>query len=255
MKKSGYTLLEVMIVLVVLGVLSTAIYSMITQGRDAAESVDVRARLTDGARIAITEMTRDLAETSASSVTVDASKAVPYFIDPLNGETHQVLIFASARGDPAAPAEAGAHANNNYVHLDADYKPAWRSVIVYCTYVTPEGIQQLRKYVDYADYSAPGMFPFSFVSVTANAINLQKGNGAGLSIVRSAGVARANYVTSEVTGLSDNNDGVIDNGTDLTISGTLMKIKIFLSERELPTKGGTRRLMVTLTDSVVMRNR
>jgi len=247
MRKNGYTLIEVMIVLVVLGILSTAIYSMVTQGRDAAESVDVRARLTESARTAMEEITRDLAETSVSSVTVDASSEVPYFVDPLNGETHQVLIFASARGNPADAAEDGTHANNDYVHLDADYKPVWRSVIVYCTYVTPEGIQQLRKYVNYDNaYSASGMFPFSFVSVTVNAINLQKGNGAGLVIARNAGAARANYIAYKDAATT---------GADFTISGSLMKINLYLSRLALPTKGGTRVSTITLTDSVVMRNK
>src|SRR3990167_4317975 len=247
MKRIGYTLTEIMIVLAVLAVLSGAIYFIVSSGRDAAESVDVRAQLSGGARVAMAEMVRDLSETNRSTVTVDGTGAVTSFVDPLNSETHQILIFASARGDPAAAAEDGTHANNDYVHLDADYKPVWRSVIVYCTYVPPEGIQQLRKYVYYNDsYS----FPFTFVSVAANAINL-----AGLVIPRDSGSFRANYITSEVTGPANNNDGVIDNGADFTISGSLIKIKFFLSKLELPTKGGTRRLTVTLTDSVVMRNK
>jgi len=248
MKKAGYTLTEIIIVLAALTVLSAAIYSVVSQGRDAAESVDVRAQLTGSARTAMTEMARDLTETSSSTVTIDPiTSNPPVFPDPLNGENHQILIFASARGDPAAASEDGQHANNDYVHLDSDYKASWRSVVVYCTYITPEGIQQLRKYVYYNNsYN----FPFTFVGVTANAINL-----AGLVIPRNSGSVRANYITSEVTGPANNNDGVIDNGADFTISGSLMKIKFFLSKLELPTKGGTRRLMATLTDSAVMRNK
>jgi prepilin-type N-terminal cleavage/methylation domain-containing protein len=247
MKRIGYTLTEIMIVLAVLAVLSGAVYFIVSSGRDAVESVDVRAQLSDGARVAMAEMVRDLSETNRDTVTVDGAGEVTSFVDPLNNETHQILIFASARGDPAAPAEDGQHASNDYVHLDSAYKANWRSVVVYCTYVTPEGIQQLRKYVYYNNsYN----FPFTFVGVTANAINL-----AGLVIPRNSGSVRANYITSEVAGPANNNDGVIDNGADFTISGSLMKIKFFLSKLELPTRGGSRMLTATLTDSVVMRNK
>jgi prepilin-type N-terminal cleavage/methylation domain-containing protein len=236
MKRIGYTLTEIMIVLAVLAVLSGAVYFIVSSGRDAVESVDVRAQLSDGARVA-----------NRDTVTVDGAGEVTSFVDPLNNETHQILIFASARGDPAAPAEDGQHASNDYVHRDSAYKANWRSVVVYCTYVTPEGIQQLRKYVYYNNsYN----FPFTFVGVTANAINL-----AGLVIPRNSGSVRANYITSEVAGPANNNDGVIDNGADFTISGSLMKIKFFLSKLELPTRGGSRMLTATLTDSVVMRNK
>lgn len=247
MKKKGYTLLEIIIVFTVLTVLSAAVYGIISQGRDAAESVDVRAQLTEGARTAMMEIIRDLSETSASTVSTDAADAIPYFVDPLNGETHQILIFASARGSPAQLAEDGIHSNNDYVHLDSSYKPVWRSVVVYCTYVTPENIQQVRKYINYNnDYSGAGVFPFSVLSVNANAINLQRGDGVPLVITRNSGSARASYITSDVP---------ITNGADFTMVGSLMKINLYLSKLELPTKGGTRRLTATLTDSVVMRNK
>lgn len=254
MKKTGYTLVEIMIVLAVLVVLSGMIYTVISQGKDVAESVDVRAQLTEGARTAMRELVRDLSEAGSDTVANNGA-AIPSFVDPINGEAHQILVFASARGDPADAAEDGTHANNDYVHLDADYGPVWRSVIVYCTYVTPENIQQLRKYVVYDTvFAQAGMFPFSVVSVTAAAITLQRGDGASLVIPRNSGSARANYITSEVTGPASNNDGVIDNGADFTLSGSVVEIKLFLSKRELPTKGGTRRLTATLSNSVFMRN-
>lgn len=240
MKKSGYTLVEVMIVVAVFGVLGAVIYNMASHGKDAAESVDVRARLTESARIAMTEIVRDLSETNSGLVTITG------FTDPLNGEYHQILVFPSARGAPP----------NNDFKLDDDsgnssWLPVWRSVIVYCTYVTPEGIQQLRKYVDYS--VTDGDFPFS-ASVAADTINLQSKGGVGLPIARNSGSARANYITSEATGLADNNDGFPDNGADFTLNGSLVTITLFLSKRELSTKGGTRRLTITLTDSVVMKN-
>lgn len=261
MKKNGYTLVEMMIVLVVLTVLGGMVYTLISQGKDAAESLDVRIQLTEGARTAMREIVRDLSETSSDTVTTDGA-AIPSFVDPINGETHQILVFASARGDPADAAEDGTHDNNNYVHLDGDYIPSWRSVIVYCTYVTPAGTQQLRKYVYYnSSYS----FPFTFVSVTANAINL-----AGLVIPRNSGFVRANYIASEDSNHSgtlegsendgndnppaDNEDDILDTGADFTLSGSLIKTKLFLSKWELPTKGGARTLTMTLSNSVFMRN-
>lgn len=256
MRKNGYSLIEMVIILAVLSVLSGAVYIIISQGRDAAESVDVRAQLGENARTAMTEMVRDLSETNPGTVTVDVAGVIPSFVDPLNGQTHQILIFASARGDPSAAAEDGQHANNDYAHLDVDYKPVWRSVTVYCTYVTAEGVQQIRKYVNYDNaYGQTGIFPFSFVGVSSSAINLQRGDGAAFAMARNSGAVRAGYITSEAAGTADNNDGVVDNGADFTISGSLMKIKLFLSKTELPTKGGARLLTATLTDSVMMRNK
>lgn len=270
MKNNGYTLVEMMIVLVVLTVLGGMIYTVISQGKDVAESVEVRVQLTEAARTAMRELVRDLSETSSDAVTT-VDGAIPSFADPINGETHQILVFASARGDPADAAEDGIHGNNDYVHLDGDYNLSWRSVIVYCTYVTPEGIQQLRKYVVYNNvFAQAGMFPFSVVSVTATAITLQRGDGASLVIPRNSGSARANYIASEDSNNSgtlegneddgndnlpaDNEDGILDTGADFTLSGSVVEIKLFLSKGELPTKGGTRTLTVTLSNSVFMRN-
>jgi len=247
MRRSGYTLMELIVTVVIISVLSAAIYGIVLQCKDAAESVDVRAQLSGSARFAAAEITRDLAETDRDTVTTDAGGAIPSFTDPINGETHQILVFASARGDPSDPPEDGLHANNDYVHLDAGYKPSWRSVIVYATYVTPEGLQQLRKYAVYGSaFSQEGIFPVSVTGVTAAAISLQRGDGAGLVIPRNSGVSRANNVTFKEAGTT---------GADFTLSGSLIKVKLYLRKAELPTKGGTRTLDVTLTDSVSMRNK
>lgn len=252
--RKAYTLVEILIVVAVLGILGGVAYNIVSKVRDAAETVDVRAQLISGARTAMAEMVRDLSESDNNTLTKDGTGAIPSFIDPINSETHQILVFASARGNPADASEDGSHANNDYVHLDADYKLSWRSAIVYCTYQTTEGIQQLRKYVDYGNYSAAGMFPFSLVSITAGAITLSRGDGTALIIVRNSGSVRANYIATEDAN-RNNQDGVPDAGTDFSISGSRLSIKLFLAKLEYPTKGGNKFLTVTLTDSVVMRNK
>lgn len=276
MHKKAYTIVEMLIVLAILGILSGSAYLLLSKGKYTIDFLDTRATLTDNVRRAMQEIIRDLSESNAGTITKDASGSIPYFTDPLNNKDHQVLIFASARGNPDNNAEDSGHDNNNYVHLGGDYKPSWRSAVIYCTYVTPEGIQQLRKYVDYGSLTAyyagsPNRFPLSITSITTSSINLIRGDGTYLSIPRNSGIAKANYIASEDannngvldanendandTMPADNKDNVLDRGADFVLTSGLLKIKLFLAKSETPLTQGTRFLTVTLDGTSKLRNK
>jgi len=276
MHKKAYTIVEILVVLAIFGILSGSIYLLLSKGKHTIDFLDTRAILTDNARRAMQEIIRDLSESNAGTITKDASGSTPYFTDPLNNENHQVLIFASARGNPNYGPEGSGYDNNDYVHLGTDYKPSWRSAVIYCTYVTAEGIQQLRKYVDYGSSvayyaSLPNIFPLSIASITSSSINLIRGDGTSLSIPRNSGTARANYIASEDannnsaldasendgnnTMPADNKDNVLDRGANFTLTGGLVKIKLFLAKRETPLTQGTRYLTVTLDGTSKLRNK
>lgn len=282
MDRKAHTLVEMMIVLVIFVILSGLVYLFYSKGRSTLEALDVQAQLTDNGKMAIEEITRDLTESAAGTITVDGTGTIPFFTDPLDNQDHQILIFASARGNPAALAEDGVHVNpvtglstNDYVHLGSDYKPTWRSAIIYYPYVTNDGINQLRKYVDYGSStgyygSVPNIFPLTLVNVTAGSISLTRGDETTLVIQRNPGFVRANYISSEDdnnNGLldaiendgnnnmpADNANGVLERGADFTLSGNVLKIRLFLSKSETTLSQGRRNLSVTLDGSARPRN-
>jgi len=278
MHKKAYTIAEMLVVLAILGILSGSAYLLLSSGKYTIDFLDTQATLTDNARRGMQEIIRDLSESSAATITKDIGGSIPYFTDPLNSERHQVLIFASARGNPNDGQEDIGYDNNDYVHLGADYKPSWRSAIIYCVYVTPEGIQQLRKYVDYGSLTAyyaslPAIFPLSVSSITASSINLIRGDGTSLSISRDSGIVKANYIASEdannnnaldanendgnVTLPADNKDNILDRGADFTLTTNLLllKVKLFLRKPETSLTQGTRFLTVTLDGASKLRNK
>lgn len=277
MDKKAYTLIEMMIVLVISVILSGLIFLFYSKGRTAFEALDVQAQLTDNAKMAIEEITRDLTESSSGTITVDAAGVVPFFTDPIDNHNRQILIFASARGDPGVtPGEDGVHANNDYAHIDSDYKPTWRCAIIYCPYVTNDGITQIRKYVDYGSFigyydSSANIFPFSLASITVNSINLIRGDGTTLVLPRNSGFVRVNYLSAEDSNNNgaldaneddgndnmppDNADGVLDGGADFTLSGNVLKIKLFLSKSETTFSQNIRYLSITLDGSAKPRNK
>jgi prepilin-type N-terminal cleavage/methylation domain-containing protein len=276
MNKKAVTIAEILVVLAIISILSGSAYLLLSKGKYTIDFLDTRATLTANARTEMQEIIRDLSDSSANTITKDISGSIPYFTDPLNNENHQVLVFASARGNPNEGPEDSGYDNNNYVHLGADYKPSWRSVIVYCTYVTSEGMQQLSKYVDYGSSttyyaSASNIFPFSVVSITASSINLIRGDGTSLNIPRDSGIPKANYIASEDmnnngvldsnendsnnTMPADNKNNVLDRGADFNLTGGLLKIRLFLAKPETSLTRGTRFLTVTLDGASKLRNR
>lgn len=276
MHKKAYTIIEILVVLAILSILSGSAYLLLSKGKHAIDFLDTRATLTANARTEIQEIIKDLSETNANTITKDINGLIPYFTDPLNNENHQVLIFASARGNPNNGPEDSGYDNNNYVHLGADYRPSWRSAVIYCTYVTSEGMQQLRRYVDYGSSttyyaSASNIFPLTVSGITSSSINLIRGDGTSLSISRNSGTTKANYIASEDANNNsvldsnendgnnvmpaDNKDNILDRGADFVLTSGLLKVKLFLVKRETPLTQGNRFLTVTLDGTSKPRNK
>ena len=269
---TAYTFVEMAIVVAIFSFLIGTTYLLLTKGKDSTDSLNVQAELASDARRAMDEMLKDLAESDSITVAKTAG-AIPFFTDPLNNQQHQILVFASARGDSAVNAEDGIHPNNNYAHLDADYNPSWRSAVIYFAYVNADGIQQLCKYLDYGPnttyYSQAGLFPFTVTGITATQISLLRANGSTLNISRDSGRVLANYVASEDSNNNgvldanendgntlmpaDNADNVLDRGADITATSKVVQIKLFLAKRETSLTQGRRLLTVTLTGSSQLR--
>lgn len=281
MNRKSYTLVELMVVVAIFTLILGSLYLLFEKGKSINQSLGAGADLLTSGRAAMHQLITDLNEAKRNTLTGGGSGEIPSFTDPLNSETHQILIFASARGDSAVASEDSVHSNNNYVHLDIDNRPSWRSAVIYCTYVTPNGLQQLRKYVDYGSsvtyYSQSGIFPFSLNSVTSTNINLTSQDGTKtLSISRSSGTSSgtyrviANYISTEDAdndGIldavendgndnmpADNQDGVLDRGVDFSVNSGLLEIKLFLAKPETSLTINKRYLVITLSGSAVMRN-
>lgn len=274
MDRKSFSLVELLVAIAISTLILGSLYIVHEKVKGFNESLGVRADLLTNGRAAMHQLIVDLPETNRNTLTKDINGLIPSFTDPLNNETHQILIFASARGDPGIASEDGAHSNNNYAHLDTNNRPSWRSIIIYCTYVTSAGLQQLRRYVDYGSsttyYSQPGILPLALGSITSTHINLTRGDSSTLSISRNTGKVVANYITTEDTNQNsildanendgnnnmppDNQDGILDRGADFNISGGLVKIKLFLTKPETSLTQGKRYLVITISDSTVMRN-
>jgi len=105
-------------------------------------------------------------------------------------EASQSLITRNVDGLPVgqcAIALPCARDSEGSFHVTSSFQTAWQGVIVYCPYVTAEGVTQLRRYVY---YSTSYSFPFTFVGsppVTSESIMLQDALGCSLEIDRQHG--------------------------------------------------------------------
>jgi len=271
----GFTLIELMIVILIFSIMLGAAYSVLTMGRTSWQTGDIQIELQQEARNAMDQMVKELRESGRNTIS-----NIYQFVDPINGEQHQAISFASGRGNPNDPAEDDLHTNNDYFHLDASGNPSWRSLIIYCIYQASGGQKQLRKYTDYytMNYSVANTFPFTFLGITGNQINLQSNNDVSINISRGPDIpvggnprVLANYVETEDTNLNrnldpneddgnaslpaDNNNGILDNGIDFIKTGNLINIKLFLRKEVTRLATSGRFLVTTLNSAVESRNK
>lgn len=274
MHKKSISLIELLVAVAIFTVIIGTLYLLYGKGKGLDESLSAEADLLAVGRKALNQLIADLAETNRNTLTKDSLGHIPVFADPVNNEAHQILIFASSRGDSAVASEDGTHSSNNYAHIDASNRPTWRSAIIYYTFVAPDGTQQLLRYADYGTYasyySQPSIFPLTLSGVTATYINLTRGDGSSLSIARNSGRVVSNYIATEdanknnaldanendgnTTMPADNQDNVLDRGCDFSVNGGLVSIKIFLARPQGLIMQGKRYLTVTLNDAAAMRN-
>ena len=271
--KRGLTVVELLVGVFLFGILSSSAFVSLEMGKRSRNAGEVEVELQQAARKTMTEMQKEFRETDPITATL-----YPY-ADPLNGETHQAVAFASARGDSSASVEGtclDSVGNNACFHVDVTGNPRWRSLIVYAPFRTTDGRNELRRYVSYsASYGSGSYFPFTFTGITSTRLNLRSAGGVNISFDRDSSggsVIRTlmeNIATedadndnvldaSENDGSAslpgDNADGLLNHGADFSLSGRMMNITLFLRKRESSVSTADRFVVSTLRGSVAMRN-
>ncbi|MFH2137558.1 MAG: hypothetical protein ABII88_03485 [Candidatus Omnitrophota bacterium] len=263
----GVSLTELLIVSVIFCFITAVLLTVLSVSKSAWYISDTRSDVYTNAKKAMSEMFMELLETSSGAVETFT------FIDPIDGEYRECLWFASGRGSASAAGEDGS-ANNSYVHLDADNVVSWRALVVYAIYETPDGVQQLRRYVDHgsstAYYSGGNIFPLTFLSATTTTLNFLEADGVTvISINRTGGRVLANYVETEDTNNNavldsneddgdisqpqDNADGVLNSGVNFTKNVGSVDITLFLRRETTALRGSGRVLTSTLRNTVKFR--
>lgn len=270
----GITLIELLVSAFLFAVLSAAAYLSLDIGRRASRVGGVEIELQQGARKAMTEMSKELRETDSGAVTLFQ------YTDPQNSEVHQAIAFASARGDSSASVEGicqDSVANNACFHVDVSGNPRWRSLVVYAPYQTSDGRRELRRYVSFNSAYGSGLyFPFSFLEITSTQIRLRSVGGVNFSFNRDGttnGIAprvlTENIATEDADNDNaldsaendgsaslpfDNADGTLDRGADFSLNGRVLTVSLFLRKRDVPYASADRFVVSTLKSSIEMRN-
>lgn len=263
----------------IFGILFMAAYLSLDVGRRSSRSGEVEVELQEGARKALTEMTREFRESDSATVRIHPSSAT-YFQDPQNSEWHQAIAFASARGDSAMTKEGtcvDAVNNNGCFHVDVTGNPQWRALIVYAPYQTADGRRELRRYMSYNSAYGTGIrFPFTFTSITSTRLNVRSRDGAfNVSFNRDGSggtlyrVLTENMATEDADNdnsldtiendgsanlPSDNANGVLNRGCDFSLNGRKLTTTLFLRKRDVPSQTGDQFVVSTLRNSIEMRN-
>jgi len=266
----GFTLVEIMISCTISIFIIIIFVTLLSSTRSSWFTSQVQSDLYLNGRKAVQAIYRELVEASSGSCAVFPDPLVAPVIDPISGQFRRGLWFASGRGDPGVAGEDGS-LTNDYMHIDANYKATWRSVVVIFPYVTPEGQMQLRRYVDYddVDYSVPGVFPLTLLTLTPGNIIFQTFGGATITFDRTAGTVLANYLASEDANNNnvldanendamaslppDNADGRLNLGMNLTPGQGTFNITLFLSRQVNAMNQAGRFLVSTVRQTVKLR--
>ncbi len=266
LNSKGISLLEIMVVALITVFMLLTLMAVFSSSKGAWHISQVKSDLYVNARKAMDEMRKELMEGSSGWTEGFA------FIDPATGEYTQGIWTASSRGNYAQAGEDGS-LNNGYMHLDADNVISWRSVIIYCPYQTPEGLRQLRRYVDYGStithYAQPNVFPLTFISATSTYLNFQQADGTALSISRASGEVLANYLGNEDANNNnsldlnendgninlpvDNEDGVLNLGLNVIKNVGSINLSLFFTKEVSDLTQGGRILKMTLRNSIKFR--
>ncbi|MCM8813379.1 MAG: hypothetical protein NC924_05510 [Candidatus Omnitrophica bacterium] len=255
-----------MIVSLVFLFILAALLMIFSSARGAWQVSQVRMDVSFDARNAMELLSRELREGSSSFAGTFT------FFDGASGSFEQGLWMASARGSPAVGGEDGS-SNNNYMHVGVGNVLEWRSVIVFCSYSTTEGLRQLRRYVDYGPttqhYAQADIFPLTFVSATATTLRFMCTNGVIIDINRAGGRVMANNLGSEDANANnlldgnendgsaslpmDNADGFLDLGFNAALHSGRVDVRLFLARNVLPWGQGGRVVCSSLRQSIAFR--
>ena len=259
--RRGMTLVEVMISGLIAVFILSAFLLLLSSSRSSWLVSQVQSDLYVSGRKAIHMMFRELGESS-----FDYCSAVT-FLDPLSGQYRQTLCFLSGRGDPAVAGEDGS-STNDYVHINANGDVNWRSLVVFCPYVTADNNVQLRRYVDYGAYSNSD-FPVTLSVTPLNIIVVKNGGAGTVTFSRAAGTVLANYLGSEDSNNNnvldanenngntslpiDNANGILNLGANFVKGNGVVEITLFLSREVTALHQAGRFLASTVRAKVKLR--
>ncbi len=266
LNNKGILLLEIMVVSLISVFMLLTLMAVFSSSKGAWLISQVKSDLYVDARKAMDEMRKELMEGS-SGWTEGFT-----FIDPATGEYTQGIWMASSRGNYSQPGEDGSP-NNSYMHLDVNNVVSWRSVIVYCPFQTPDGLRQLRRYVNYGStithYAQPNVFPLTFISATSTYLNFQQADGTTVNISRALGEVLANYLGNEDTNNNnsldvnendgdtnlpvDNEDGVLNLGLNVIKNVGSINLSLFFTKEVSALRQKGRILKMTLRNNVKFR--
>jgi len=247
--KSGFTLIETMVVVVIVTVISMGIFGLMLNVLSSYYTLTSLNDLNNSASFAADELINDLRQVDIAMIT--QSQQV---LDPATGERHDILIFPMLNG-----------INNG--------NPVWQGAIVYYPFTNADGVSQLCRYAHPDASLLDTDFPLT-VSVDASAINLFKQDGSALTSLNRAGGAQrvlANSISTEDAnnnGVLDSNEddadaslpmdnanGTLDSGIDYTITGNTVFFTIFLQKPVAGVAGTSRRnVSYTLNSAATLRN-
>jgi len=254
-------------------ILITISYVSIEYGRRTARVGDIEMQLQQDARGAMQEMLKDFREADPLTMTIYD------YTDPQNGERHQAIAIASARGNPGDTVEGtcwDSVSNNACFHVDGTGNASWRSLIVYAPHETSDGRKELRRYADFRTaYGTGNHFPFTFTNITSNQIVMSSAQSLNVSFDRdtlsgiTARTVMENLATEDadndalldteeddgtVSLPADNEDGALNYGADFSLNGRVLTITLFLRKRDYPASTASRFIISTLSSSIELRN-
>lgn len=273
-RRKGFALLELMVSVFLFSILSGLAYLSLELGRRTERTGGVEIELQQNARKGMTEFLKDLRETNPFTLTLHT------YTDSQNGEVHQMVAFASARGDSTTPYEGfcvDGVPSNGCFHVDSAGSPSWRALILYGPHETPDGRRELRRYVIYQQLFGSGAyFPFTFTGITSSQIQVRGANGSNFAIARggvvdgvTTRVVMENLATEDADGDNlldaveddgsanppvDNADNFLNRGADFSLNGRILTTTFFLRKRESPFSTTNRFVVRALRGSVEMRN-
>ncbi len=217
-EKSGFTLIEVMIVVGLLSLISAAIFTLLISSINSYYTLSAITDLSNSASFAADELADDLRQADSAMITY-----ISQIADPATGDSYDLIAFPVTNG------------------FDINGNTNWQGACAYYPFQTTEGINQIRKYTCTDPSLMAADFPLT-VNLTASNISLFKQDGSMLmSFNRTSGAQRvmANSIST----------------VNYTITGSTVSMAFTLTKPVGAVSGAVQRnVSLTLNSAATLRN-